>query len=193
MKRIGERVAYQIFNLHLTFACRTHQVFSHRAESERINAIIARNPVMPLQVRNKESVWFFGTLLVTANECPHSSTSSCINFSIRSNAHTQPWTRFDNPVYRKFRGPVDPLQFKGGNDFDLYRARGFGHRSPCAKDFLMSSMEVSCFFLKPKKRGGGDQNLMQNFLMSSWEVSCFFLKPKQRGGGDQNLMHIFAQ
>jgi len=59
LKRIRERVAYQTFNLHLTFAYRTHQVFSHRAESERINTIIARNPVMPLQVRNKDSMWFF--------------------------------------------------------------------------------------------------------------------------------------
>jgi hypothetical protein len=59
-------------------------------------------------------------------------------------------------VYRKFRGPVEPLKFKGGNDFDLYRARGFGHRSPAQKDFLMSSLEVSCFSLKKtKKRGGG--------------------------------------
>ena len=90
LKRIRERVAYQVFNLRLTFACHTHQVFSHRAESERINTIIARNPVMPLQVRNKESVRFFGTLLITSNECPHSSTSSCINFSTRgiTHAHT---------------------------------------------------------------------------------------------------------
>eukprot|EP00277_Geminigera_cryophila_P029521 CAMPEP_0179489198 /NCGR_PEP_ID=MMETSP0799-20121207/64630_1 /TAXON_ID=46947 /ORGANISM="Geminigera cryophila, Strain CCMP2564" /LENGTH=239 /DNA_ID=CAMNT_0021304973 /DNA_START=31 /DNA_END=746 /DNA_ORIENTATION=- len=64
-------------------------VFSHRHAEERINDIISRNPVMPLQ----------------------------------------PWTRFDNPVYRKFRGAVQPAKFTSQEDFDLYKSRGFSIRS----------------------------------------------------------------
>jgi len=72
----------------------------------------------------------------------HRSAEERINDQIAKNPvmPLQPWTRFDNPIYRKFRHP-DPLKFAGGgDDFDLYRSRGFGARSPPSKDFLFSKM-----------------------------------------------------
>jgi hypothetical protein len=75
----------------------------------------------------------------------HRSASERINDEIEKNPvmPLQPWTRFDNPIYRKFRGAVDPSKHTGGCDFDLYRSRGFGPRSPPPKNFLFSQMEFA--------------------------------------------------